>query len=88
MNESNFQIGDGCLFSFSSDKNIPVEIVADFKKNAYWVVPEDQNYRCTYAVHTATFDGKYAFATHIDYLKLIERPVDDDGVGVDISSLI
>ena len=88
MNEDNFQIGDRCLFSFSTDHNISVEIISRYRKNVYWIAPEDQNYRCTFALHTNTFGDKYVFAAHIDHLRLVERPIDDDGVGVDISTLL
>lgn len=88
MSQTEFQIGDRCLCSFSSDKNIPVEIVADFKKNTYWVTPDNHNYRCDYASHEDMIGGKYVFVTHVDYLMLVERPVEDDGAGVDISTLI
>lgn len=88
MIPTKFQIGDRCLFSFSSDKNIPVEIIAKYKGNAYWLTPENKNYRCDYAGHEDEICGKYVFAAHADYLKLVDRPTEEDHEGIDISTIL
>lgn len=89
MRQTEFQIGDRCLFSFSGDKNIPVEIVGCYtpKDECVWASPEDANKRMPYAIDK-TINGRYAFATHINHLQLIERPSEEDGKCIDISTLI
>lgn len=89
MRQTEFQIGDRCLFSFSGDKNVPVEVIGDYtpKEECVWVAPEDTNKRIPYAVDK-TINGRYAFATHINHLRLIERPSEEDGKCIDISTLI
>ena len=89
MRQTEFQIGDRCLFSFSGDKNVPVEVVGYYtpKEECVWVAPEDANKRIPYAIDK-TIDGRYAFATHINHLRIIERPSEEDGKFIDISTLI
>lgn len=85
---TDFQIGDRCLFNFSSDKNIPVEIIAKYKKNVYQLTPENKDYTCDYASHEDEICGKYVFAAHVDYLTFVDRPVEEDHVEIDISTIL
>ena len=89
MRQTEFQIGDRCLFNFSGDKNVPVEVVGYYtpKEEYVWVAPEDTNKRIPYAIDKTIY-GRYTFATHINHLQLIERPSEEDGKCIDISTLI
>lgn len=85
---TDFQIGDRCLFSFSSDRNIRVELVDVFRKNVFWLMPEEPSYKCGYAAHTKTINGRYVFAAHIDHLVFLDRPICEDAVNIDISTIL
>lgn len=89
MRQTEFQIGDRCLFNFSGYKDLPVEVVEHYlpKEGCVWAAPEDENKRIPFA-HEETIDGRYAFVTHINHLRFIERPSEDDGMRIDISTLI
>ena len=88
MSQTEFHIGDRCLFSFATDKNIPVKIIAYYKGAACWVTPENKDYLCDYAVHDDEICGEYAFVTHISHLKLADCPAEEDNAAIDISTLI
>ena len=89
MRQTEFLIGDRCLFSFSGDRDVPVEVVGDYapNENCVWAAPEDVHKRIPYA-HEKTICGRYAFATNIEHLLLIERPGNDGDDSIDISSLL
>ena len=89
MRQTEFQIGDRCLFSFSGVKNLPVEVVGDYEPNeeCVWVAPDDQEFRLSLA-YSKTIGGRYTIASNIGYLKLVERPMEKEDTDVDISTLI
>ena len=89
MRQTEFQIGDRCLFSFSSVENLPVEVVGDYEPNeeCVWVAPDDQEFRLSLA-YSKTIGGRYTIASNICYLKLVERPMEKEDPDVDISTLI
>lgn len=68
MHKYDFQIGDRCLFNFSGDKNVPVEVVGYYtpKEECVWVAPEDTNKRIPYAIDKTIY-GRYTFA-HISII--------------------
>lgn len=77
------------MLAFSNAKNIPVEVVGDYEllEDCVWVAPEDQTYRMNSA-YTQIIGGRYEIATNICYLKLVERPADEDVQECDISNLL
>lgn len=88
MRQTKFQIGDRCLFSFNAARNIPVEVVGDYEQSDYcvWVTPDNPNeYMGTIR---SVIGGRKSFATHIEYLYLVERPTIDEDISIDISNLI
>ena len=76
MRQTEFQIGDRCLFSFSGDKNVPVEVVGYYapKEECVWVAPEDANKRIPYAVDK-TIKGKMVITPGMlmKFTKFIQR---------------
>ena len=89
MRQTEFQIGDRCLFTFNGVKKLPVEVVADYEPNeeCVWVAPDDENFRLSLA-YSKTIGGRYAIASNICYLKLVERPIEMEDADCDISTLI
>lgn len=88
MRQTKFQIGDRCLFSFNVARNIPVEVVGDYEPsaNCVWVAPDNPNDYM--GVVCSVIGCRKVFATHIEYLDLVERPTIDEDTSLDISNLI
>lgn len=89
MRQTEFRVGDRCLFTFNGRENQPVEVVDYYmpQEDCVWVLPEGWEVKSPFLI-TATLGGRTAFATNIAYLTLVERPSDEDTYGIDISTLI
>lgn len=89
MKQSDFHIGDRCLFILRTETGIPVEVIGYHEEfsNCLWISPDDPNYRMDNVLSKIIGD-RYAIATNIAYLKFVERPMENDDTSLDISALI
>ena len=89
MRQTEFQIGDRCLFTFRDATGIPVEVLKYHEEfsDCLWVSPDDPTYRMS-GVFSKMIRDRYAIATNICYLKFVERTTEVEDINIDISTLI